>query len=330
MRFRKLGKSDLEVSTVCCGCWALVGGFNWGEQDQQDSLDALRAAYDAGINFFDTAEIYGEGYSERLLHKALGDVREKIVIASKASPKNFRPADLKASCDRSLKNLGTDRIDLYQLHWPSAGVPAADTLGAMEELKTAGKIRNIGVSNYGRAGLAECLASSSAVVSNQLAYSLIFRAIEYELLPFCSGKNVPILCYSPLMQGLLTGKFRSADEVPEDRARTRHFSSSRPQTRHGEDGAEDETFAAIAEISQVAAELGESTADVALAWLLAQEGVASVIAGARNASQASRNAKAADLELPADIVARLAAHTDPVKEALGSNADLWSADSRII
>lgn len=329
MRFRKLGESDLEVSTVCCGCWAIVGGFNWGEQDQQDSLAALRAAYDAGVNFFDTAEIYGEGYSERLLHKALGDVREKIIIASKASAKNFRPADLKAACDRSLKNLGTDWIDLYQLHWPSAGVPAADTLGALEELKTAGKIRHIGVSNYGRDGLAECLASGSAVVSNQLAYSLIFRAIEYDILPFCVGKNVPVLCYAPLMQGLLTGKFRSADEVPEDRARTRHFSSSRPQTRHGEDGAEDETFTAIAEIRQIAAELGEATADVALAWLLAQEGVASVIAGARNASQASRNAKAADLELPADVVARLAALTEPVKEALGANADLWAADSRI-
>ena len=329
MQYRKLGSTDIEVSAVAFGCWAIVGGFNWGPQDEADSLAALRAAYDAGVTFFDSAEIYGDGYSEQLVGKALGDVRDSIVIASKVSADHFAPADLREACERSLHNLGTDRIDLYQLHWPSREIPVAETLGVLAELEAEGKIRACGVSNFGPRDLAECLATGRPIANNQLAYNMLFRAIEFEILPTCVREGIGVLCYSPMLQGLLTGKFASADDVPVDRARTRHFACTRRDARHSEPGAEAETFAAIAGIRQVAAELGQPMANVALAWLLAQEGVTSVLAGGRNPEQARANAGAGDLVLPDDAIARLSAVAEPLKVKLGANADMWQTESRI-
>jgi aryl-alcohol dehydrogenase-like predicted oxidoreductase len=281
------------------------------------------------VTFFDSAELYGDGYSEQLIGRALGGVRDEIVIASKAAPDHFAPDELRAACERSLGCLGTDRIDLYQLHWPHPEIPVAETLGVMAELREEGKIRAIGVSNFGPHDLAEALAAGVPIASNQLAYSLLFRAIEFEILPLCVEESISVLCYSPMLQGLLTGKFAAADDVPVDRARTRHFSCERRDARHGEPGAEAGTFAAVAQVRRVADLIGEPMANVALAWLLAEEGVASVIAGGRSPAQALINARAADLELSPDVVADLAAATDALKQTLGPNADMWQTDSRI-
>jgi len=329
MQYRKLANTDITVSTVAFGCWAIVGGFNWGHQEEKDSLAALRAAYDAGINFFDSAEGYGAGRSEQLLAKGLGDVRDQIVIATKVSPRHFPPKELRAACERSLGYLNSDWIDLYQLHWPNRDIPIEETLGVLQDLKQEGKIRAYGVSNFGRQDLDACLATDYAIASNQLAYNLLFRAIEHEILPLCVREEISVLCYSPLMQGLLTGKFASADEVPEDRARTRHYSGNRSQARHGEAGAEAETFAALAQLRSLANDLGEPMADVALAWLLAQEGVTSVIVGGRNADQARRNTRAADLKLPQETLQQLSRATAALKQKLGRNADMWQSHSRI-
>lgn len=329
MQYHRLGNTNIEVSTVAFGCWAIVGGFNWGEQDEQDSIRALRGALDAGVTFFDTAELYGDGYSEQLIGKALGGARDEIVIASKAAPEHFAPDELRAACERSLANLGTDYLDLYQLHWANRDIPVAETLGVMQELRDEGKIRAIGVSNFGPIDLAECLVTGIPIASNQLAYSLLFRAIEFEILPLCVEEGVSVLCYSPMLQGLLTGKFASADDVPVDRARTRHFSCERRDARHSEAGAEAETFAAIAQVRRDAGLIGESMANVALGWLLAQEGVTAVLAGGRNPAQALANAAAAELDLSPDVVADLAAATDDLKQILGPNADMWQTDSRI-
>lgn len=329
MHYLRLAGTDIEVSTVAFGSWAIIGGLNWGQQEERDSLEALRAAYEAGVTFFDTAEVYGNGKSEQFLAKALSGVRDDIVIASKILPKHLASDDLRAACERSLRNLSTDRIDLYQIHWPNSNIPIEDTLGVLENLKTEGKIRAYGVSNFGRQDLGKCLATKYVVSSNQLAYNLLFRAIEYEILPLCVRKEISVLCYSPLMQGLLTGKFATTDEVPEGRARTRHFSCARPHAHHGEDGVEMETFAAIAQIRQIANELGEPMTDVCLAWLLAQEGVTSVIVGARNANQARSNARAADLMLPDDVIESLSNATEALKQRLASNADMWQSKSRI-
>jgi len=167
------------------------------------------------------------------------------------------------------------------------------------------------------------------VETNQVPYSLLWRAVEYEIEPRCLAGGVGILCYSPLAQGLLTGKFASADDVPEKRARSRLFSAARRLTRHGEAGCEEETFAALAEIRRVAGELGQPMSRLAVAWLLAQPGVTAAIVGARNAGQALENASAAELRLGPDVVARLSAITDPLKRLLGSNADPWEHVSRM-
>ncbi len=331
MRYTKLGKSDIEVSVMAFGCWAIVGGFNWGPQNRKDSLAALQAAYDAGINFFDTAEAYGNGASEEMIGEALGHVRDKIVIASKVLPEHYQPDLLVEACERSLKNLKTDWIDLYQLHWPNPQIPVEETLDVLEKLKEAGKIREYGVSNFGVQDMQTFLRSGYAVRSNQLAYNLLFRAIEYEILPLCIQNEIAVLCYSPLMQGLLTGKFRTAAEVPDDRARTRHFSSQRSQTRHGEPGCEEETFAAVEKIRAIAEELQLRMANISLAWLMAQPGVTSVIVGGRNPQQVQRNVEAVSLQLSQEIIERLSRATEPLKEKLGDNADMWQGgkDTRI-
>jgi len=198
----------------------------------------------------------------------------------------------------------------------------------MERLKEEGKIRLVGCSNFGRQDLTELLQYGRVEV-NQLPYSLLWRAIEYEILPTCVENGVSVACYSPLVQGILTGKFRSADDVPPERARTRHFSSSRVGTRHSEPGAEKETFETIEKIREICQEAGLPMTQVTIAWLLQQEGVATVTVGARNPEQIRANVSAASLELPKDVVEALTRVTEPLKEKLGTNADMWQSDSRI-
>jgi aryl-alcohol dehydrogenase-like predicted oxidoreductase len=329
MQYRTLGRSNIQVSVICQGCWSLVGAdATWGGTPRQQAVAAIRASLDAGVNFFDTAEGYNQGESEEILASALAGRRQHAVIASKASPENAEPAKLKAACEASLRRLHTDYIDLYQLHWPSPAVPIADTLAALEDLRQAGKIRLAGVSNFGASCLNDLLAVGR-VESNQLCYSLLFRPIEHAVQPLCAANGISILCYSPLCQGLLTGKFPTADSVPEGRARSRLFSRTRPCARHAEPGCESETFAALSEIRRLGSAAGLSMTHASLAWLLARPAVASVIAGARSASQARDNALAADITLPPTLASGLTAATEPVKAHLGPNADFWQSDSRM-
>lgn len=328
MRRTPLGDSDLQVTPICFGCWAIVGGFNWGAQEKSDSLAALRSAYDAGINFFDTAEGYGNGASEELVREALWDVRDDIVIASKISPRHFAQRDVVRACEESLQRLGTDRIDLYQLHWPSRDVCLEGTLEQMQRLKEQGKIRHFGVSNFGKEDLTRA-TELWQVTSNQLAYNLFFRAIEDEILPFCRRKGIPVLCYSPILQGVLAGSFKEPRDVPDDRARTRHYSSARPGTKHNEPGVEAYMFEAVEELAELADELGLPMADLAMAWLLHQDGVGAVIVGGRNADQATRNANAAEVQLSQDTLGRLDEIGYEIKHRLGRNADMWQSESRI-
>ena len=327
MEYRTLGRSDLEVSTVCLGCWALIGGATWGPQDRDESLATIRAAVEAGVNFFDTAPVYGDGESEALLGEALAGVRRDVAIATKVSGDQLAPADVAASCERSLRLLKTDVIDLLQVHWPPRDVPLAETLGAMERLKEAGKVRAIGVSNFGASWLGE-LTRLGRVETNQLCYSLLFRAIEFEVQPACVEEEIGILCYGPICQGLLTGKFASPDAVPDGRARSRLFSKDRPQARHDEPGCEKEAFEALAGVRRIAESLSMPMGRVALAWALAQPGVTSVLAGARSAAQARENALAGEVSLPAEAIEELSAVTAAVKAHLGANLDMWQTDSR--
>jgi aryl-alcohol dehydrogenase-like predicted oxidoreductase len=328
VEYRRLGKSNLNVSVIALGCWPFAGGAYWGDQPEKDSIDTVHAALAAGINFFDTAEGYENGQSERVLGKALIGRRSEAIIATKVSGKNLRPADVAVACERSLRNLQMDHVDLYQIHWPNHEVPLADTVGALSRLKEAGKVGAIGVSNFAVRDLTDMLALGECV-SDQLPFSLLWRVIEREIQPLCVRKEVGIICYSPLAQGLLTGRYRSAEEVPDGLAQSRWYSGTRPQAQHGEAGAEAEVFAALRDLAGIAAELGIPMATMALAWAKAQPGVTSFLVGARNPEELKWNLPVVDVALGADILGRLAAATEPVKAKLGSNPDMWLVPGRM-
>jgi myo-inositol catabolism protein IolS len=329
MQYRRIGRTDVRVSSVCMGCWAIADPRSWGPQDKSDTMAAVAASLDAGVNFFDTAENYGDGYSEELLGRALGRHRSEAIIGTKARRADHAADALVAACERSLRRLNTDYIDLYMLHWPNHAVPFAETMSAMHRLVASGKVRYAGVSNFAKLDLPELLACGRAEV-DQLPYSLLWRAIEDEVLPICRDNEVSVTCYCPIMQGLLSGRWSSADDVPPERARTRHFAGSRPNARHGQAGAEAETFAAVARIKEIAARAATDMSQVALAWLLAQPGVTSVVVGARNAAQAKTNAAAGDLALSADVLAELSAATDSLKHIFGpDNPDMWQVPGRM-
>ena len=324
MKYRKLGQSDIDVSILSLGCWALAGGSGWGDQDEREAIATIHAALEQGINFLDTAEGYGGGYSEEIVGKAIVDRRDRAVVATKISPSHAEPSVLREYCEASLRRLQTDYVDHYIVHWPIATDWVADSFAVLDDLKREGKIRSIGVSNYGVQQLSEALEVGVQIDNNQLHYSLLSRAIEFEVLPLCRKHRITVTAYMPLLQGLLTGKFRTIDDVPLFRLRTRHFSGDRPMARHGSPGAEEETFAAIDAVRAIAEELDEPMANVALAWVMAQPGLLSAIAGARRPDQIARNVEAADLSLSPETIARLDAATDELKQKLGPCPDYWN------
>ena len=327
MQYKQLGRTNINVSVVGMGCWALAGGTVWGEQDDKDSIDTVREAIDLGVNFVDTEEGYGAGKSEMVLGKALVGRRQETVVAAKVSPSHLASEELREACERNLRNLGTDYIDLYQIHWPNWNIPIAETVGVLEDLKHQGKIRAFGVSNFGIRDLSDLL-DVGRCQTDQLPYSLLFRAVEFEIQRKCLANEIGIICYSPLAQGVLTGKFMSADGVPDGRARSRHFSKDRPLARHREDGCETETFVAIRRIREACATAGLSMAQAALAWTLQQSGVTTVLADARKPLQIRENAEAAEIVLSPDVLRELTAATDEVKALLGPDPDQYDSNSR--
>ncbi|ADN01397.1 aldo/keto reductase [Spirochaeta thermophila] len=329
MEYAELMGTDIRISRIGMGCWGIAGGRTWGERDDRRSIDTLRAAYDRGISFFDTAYSYGNGYSEELVGKALGPLGDRVVIATKVGTELSSPSEVERHCEESLRRLRRDWIDLYQLHWHLPGMPPLpEIIEAMWRLVESGKVRAIGVCNLGKGQLA-LLPPEIPVVTNQLPYSLLWRAIEYEVMPASLERGMGILAYSPLMQGLLTGKFSSPEEVPEGRARSRHFSSSRPQAIHGEEGAEELTFETIHRLSDLARDLDIPLAHLAIAWVLQREGVASVLVGARTPDQVDANVGALAVRLSEEVLAELDTITTPLKERLGPNPDMWQTSGRI-
>ena len=327
MQYTALGKRcDMQVSAIALGCWPFAGGDVWGAQEDADSIAAVHAALDEGINFFDTAEGYGR--SEEVLGRGLMGRRQEATVATKVSEANLAAKDVINACERSLRALQTDYIDLYQLHWPNWDVPLAETVGALETLQEEGKIRAYGVCNFAEHDLSEMIALGQCV-TDQLPYNLAWRGIERAVLPLCRANGVGVICYSPLAQGVLTGRYANADEMPEGLARTRLYSGERSMSEHGESGHEEELFTAVAQVRCIAADLGEPMAAVSLAWARQQEGVTSLLVGARNADEVRRNLPSLDLTLPADVLRQLAQVTDPLKEALGESLDMWYVPSRM-
>lgn len=348
MEIRKLGKSDLRVSALGIGCWAFGGGSYWGEQSQDDVDRVVHHAIDRGINFFDTAEVYNDGASEASLGIALEGRRDRAIICTKVAPANASPAALRRHCEESLRRLRTDYVDLYMMHWPitphaiehftgdrsviEAPPSIAEAFATMEALKREGKIREIGVSNHGSKQLRAVLGTTDQVVANEMAYNLVSRAIETEVVPFCKTNDLGIVAYMPLQQGLLTGRYHSATEIPEMQARSRHFHRSRGRgTRHGEEGAEKEIFEALAEIEKIAAARGTEVSTLALAWVVAHSEMTTTIVGSRNLAQLELNMASASYPIDRDLLGRLNALTDPVLSRLGDNPDYYEsrANSRI-
>jgi aryl-alcohol dehydrogenase-like predicted oxidoreductase len=276
----------------------------------------------------------------------LGARRSRAIVGTKVSPDHCYPDTLRASCEASLRRLRTDYIDLYMIHWPLnpsafrhytqdpkivANPPRlTEALATLAALRAEGKIRHIGVSNFGVQQLAELAAVGVPVAANQLAYSLLSRGIEIEILPACQRAGIGVIGYMALLQGLLSGKFASLDDIPAVRTRTRHFSGKRAGSRHGGPGVEAETWAALQEIGAVADETGMTRANLALAWAAARPGVTCTLAGCRNVEQLRDNARAIERPLAPAIVARLDAATADVLDKLGPFVDYFQsvADSR--
>ncbi len=329
MRYAMLGDSGIKVSRMALGCWPFAGGKVWGQQEDNDSIAAVHASLDSGVNFFDTAEGYDDdANSEEILGRALVGRRGEAVIATKISDAHLYPSMVADRCEGSLKRLQTDYIDLYQIHWPNHDVPVADTMAELLKLQDSGKVRALGVCNFAVQDLTDILECGS-IVTNQLPYNLIWRALEFAIKPTCAVNNVGIICYSPLQQGLLTGRYATADDVPAGLSRTRHFNNDRVQAIHGEDGCEEETFETIAAVLKIAEEVSEHPAKISLAWLLAQEGVTSLLVGARNAAEVALNTPSFDYDLPEGAEAELSAATDGLKRTLGENADFWRSPGRM-
>ncbi len=327
MQYRRLGQSDLEVSALSLGILSMVGGGSWGAQDEGEALRTIDRAYDGGINFFDTAENYADGESERLLGRATKTRRSEVIIASKVSAEHLAYDDLIRACEGSLRRLNTDYIDLYYIHWPNPSIPLSETMAALEHLQQQGKIRVAGCSNFGHKDLGKLLLRGR-VEANQLPYSLLWRAIEYEVMASCAAHQVSITCYSPLEQGLLTGKCTSPQHVPDHRARNRLYSCQRAGVEHGGRGVEEEMFRALAGLQRLCDHWGITMTQAALRWTLAQEAVGSVIVGCRIPDQLEQSLAALEVELPPEAWAEVTALTDGIKETLGPNPDKYSPEDQ--
>jgi myo-inositol catabolism protein IolS len=327
MNYMELKNSEKRISEMILGCWALGGGYTWGDQEEAESIATVHAALDLGINTFDTAEFYGGGRSEEVLGKALQGRRDSAVISTKVWVENMAREGLISSCEGSLKRLGTDHIDLYLIHWPNREVALEETLEAMLSLQRSGKVGSVGVCNFGAGDLADaCTVSSPAV--DQLPYSLLFRAVEFEVLDACQKNKVPVLAYSALAQGLLTGKFTSSDDVDDERARIRFYSKDRPGTVHDEPGYEQLIFPELAQIRSICEAAEVSMPHAAILWLLQRPAVKAVLVGARTPEQVRKNAEVFNFVLPEQTVRELAEITDPLKAVMGPNPDMWRTASR--
>lgn len=316
MQYRQLGNTDMHVSAVCFGGMTAGSYGTFGEQDDQRSIAAAQEAVNVGINFFDTAEGYGDGHSEEVLGQALEGVSEEAFIATKVSRGNLAEDSLIQSCEASLKRLRIDCIDLYQVHWPNHDIPFGETVEILERLKQQGKIRHWGVSNFGKQDLSDLLEAGRPEV-NQVPYSLLWRIIEHDIVPICVQNDVSIVCYSPMAQGILTGKFDRPEDVPEERARARYCSE-----------APELCFRVVGALRAVSEEIGEPMVDIALAWVLSRPGVTSVITGVRGPEQIRQNARATDLQVPDEVLSRLTRVSGELRDALDTNPDMWQAGEK--
>jgi len=312
METRLLGGTGLRVSALSFGAMSFggVGGFAAvAAQDGDEARALVDQCIDAGVNLFDTADIYSMGRSEEILGRALGDKRSRVVVATKLHARlsddvndvGLSRHHIVRACEASLRRLGTDWIDLYQAHGFDALTPVEETARAFEDLMRAGKVRYVGCSNFSGWQLMKAQAASERLgvaryEALQAYYSLVGRDLEHELLPACRSERVGVLVWSPLAFGLLGGRYRRGEKAPED---LRVAQWGTPGT------IDEQSWAVVDEVRRVAGARGVSPAQVALNWLLRRPGVTSVIVGARNARQLGDNLQSANWALGAEEMAQL-------------------------
>jgi aryl-alcohol dehydrogenase-like predicted oxidoreductase len=314
MKMNFLGNSGIKVSELCFGAMTFGGRGYWrtiGEVEQHDANDLVAMAIEGGINFFDTADVYSEGLSEEILGKALGPKRKEIILATKVRGRTGKgPNDIGLSrlhiienCNASLKRLGTDYIDLYQVHNFDPFTPLEETLRALDTLISDGKVRYIGASNYSGWQLMKALATSEKLnlekfVTLQAFYSLIARDLENELVPLCLDQNLGILPWSPLGGGFLTGKYRRGAKRPEN---ARRADKENQFLQYDEEKG----FDIIDELEKISKNHNATVAQAALNYLLRKPAVTSVIIGAKSKEQLSDNIRTTNWEMTSDEVKQL-------------------------
>jgi aryl-alcohol dehydrogenase-like predicted oxidoreductase len=293
MRTRRLGSRGPEISVIGYGAWE-AGGDAWGPNESEAVVvEAIQAGLDAGIDWIDTAEVYGDGVSERLVGKAIQGRRDDVVVATKVAPQpegsGFRSDNVRKACEGSLERLDTDRIDLYQLHWPDAeGTPLEETWGTMAALQDEGKVGSIGVSNFDREQIERCLAIRH-VDSLQPEFSMLNRE-NAELIRWCREQGVGVVSYGPLAFGLLTGAVTAETRFPPGDWRGQKQSE-------GPFADLARSLEVVDRLRPVAERLGCSLSQLALAWNVHQPGVTAAIAGSRNPAHVRTNAAAGDIVL---------------------------------
>ncbi|MGA2165892.1 MAG: aldo/keto reductase [Solirubrobacteraceae bacterium] len=299
----KLGRTDLEVSRICLGTWQFGG--EWGQIDRDEAAATVGRARELGINFFDTAQGYGWGASEKLLARALEGVpREQVVIATKGGLRqqagellrDSSPAWLRKGVEESLRHLGTDYIDIYQVHWPDPHTPFAETAAALQELVDEGKVRHVGASNYDALQIAE-FEVTRRLETLQPPYHMLRREIEQAVLPYCRERHIGVLIYGPLAHGLLSGHFTPETHLAHDdwRAGSDLFSGDSYQRN----------LRIVERLQELARELDITVAQLAIAWTLANPAVHVAIVGARRPAHIEGAAPAAEVHLDEDAMAQV-------------------------
>ena len=308
MQTRKLGTSDLNLSVVGLGTWGISGvGWrgSWGPQDDDESIKAVIRACELGVNWIDTAAVYGLGHSEEVVGKALKEMPERPIIATKLGScwdedgnifGRLTKESVRKEVEDSLRRLGIDVIDLYQIHWPTdSAEEVLEGWGTMSELVKEGKVRYIGVSNFG-VELLERIRAIHPVTSLQPPYSMRRRGIEKEILPYCGDNNIGVVCYSPMGKGLLTGKFsrERAENLPDEDHRKRSGDFQEPRLGI--------MLEMLEKLRPIAEKNGRTLAQLAIVWVLRRPEVTAAIVGARRPSQTEETAQAGDWNLSKEDV----------------------------
>ncbi len=310
MNTNQLGNSDLSITPIGFGAWAIGGSgweFAWGAQDDRESIAAIREALDAGINWIDTAAVYGLGHSEEIVARALEGVTSRPYVFTKCSMvwderrqigHSLKADSIRRECEASLRRLRVDAIDLYQIHWPDPDADIEEGWATMARLKEEGKVRNIGVSNFNVAQMKRAQAIAP-ITSLQPRYSLLHREIEAEILPFVARENIGVLAYSPMASGLLTGAMTSERiaSLPADDWRKRHADFLEPQLSRN--------LRLVRLLRAIGNQHGRSPAEVAVAWVLRDPAVVGAIVGARRPDQVRGVVGAAQFHLSPREVAEI-------------------------